>query len=262
MTGPRFTTPQTNPPHPVFTNNIMPISAVTSITSSTLNPNAPDFTSRSGTFVPPPSFPPPRSQLAAAAFQNGHVTNPTLSSGFGPLSQIPGSLDANFTLSNFSEVMGLLQKYPPIQPAASVSGAAAASPLTSPHSSNPASPTQSAAATASVGGIAQLPEERIHAKLQPIGHGRPGQTGQKRVGQVGNNNVAGNIGAAAAAVGVAGLGNTTVGVNNELLWTMPLPDMLPAPPPLDTHNLQTNPYYSQELAQFGQVWNWNMDQQM
>lgn len=245
MTGPRFTTPQTNP-HAVFTNNIMPISAVTSITS-TLNPNAPDFTSRSGTFVPPPNFP-PRSQLAA--FQNG--VTPTLSSGFGPLSQIPGSLDANFTLSNFSEVMGLLQKYPPVP---TVSGAP--SPLTSPHSSNPASPTQSAAA-ANVGGIAQLPEERI-AKLQPIGHGRPGT--QKRVGAIGTNNAGGNLGAAAAAVGVAGLGNTTVGVNNELLWTMPLPDMLTAPPPLD-HNLQTNPYYSEELAQFGQVWNWNMDQQM
>lgn len=232
MNGPRFTTPQTNP-HPVFTNNILaPISAAPQIQSN-LNPNAPDFTSRSGAFVPPTY--PPRSQLAA--FQNGAPTvTPSLGSGFGGIGQFPAGLDATLSLPGaFSEVMsGLIPRNPPpLAPIpASVGGNAAfrnsgtsqdsSSPLASPHSSNPASPTQSAS-SASAGGLAQLPEER-HAKLQPIGTERA----QKRSERLGV-------------------------VSNDMLWSMPLPEMLPATP-LD-HNLPAaNPYYNDlDISQYGQV---------
>lgn len=259
MNGPRFTTPQTNT-HPVFTNNILaPISAAPQIQSN-LNPNAPDFTSRSGTFVPP-TFP-PRTQLAA--FQNGAPTvTPSIGSGFSAMNQFPGGLDANLSLSGgFGEVIGglLPRNPPPIAPIPTTmaanntyrnSGASQDSspPLNSPHSSNPASPTQSAAA-ATTGGIAQQPEERP-SKLQPIGTERA-QRAQKR------SEHGGVVGGVSGGFGVVG----------SDMWPMHLPEML-APPPLE-HNLPANPYYGDlDMTQYGhghghgQLWNWgDMNQQM
>lgn len=247
MNGPRFTTPQTNT-HPVFTNNILaPISAAPQIQSN-LNPNAPDFTSRSGTFVPP-TFP-PRSQLAA--FQNGAPTvTPSLGSGFGGISPFPAGLEMP---GGLNEMIGLMPRPQPHLPISTpVVGNAAAfrnsgtsqensSPIHSPHNSNPASPTQTAAAAAATNaGLAQMHEEQRHAKLQPIGTERA----QKR----------------SERGGVGGLSGV---VNSELMWSMPLPDIMAAPP-LD-HNLPANAYYS-ELdmpPQFPQLWTWggDMNQQM
>ncbi|KAK8744128.1 hypothetical protein OTU49_001012, partial [Cherax quadricarinatus] len=244
MNGPRFTTPQTNT-HAVFTNNILaPISAAPQIQSN-LNPNAPDFTSRSGAFVPPPTFP-PSSQLAA--FQNGASTvTHSLGSGFGGISQFPAGLD---TLS-FNDMIGIMPRNPPPLAAipASVGVNAAfrnsggsqdnSSPLASPHSSNPASPTQTASA-ANTGGLAQLPEER-HAKLQPIGTERA----QKRSER-------------GAVVGGLGGHGTVIA---DIQWPMPIPDLL-AGPHLD-HNLPANPYYNDlDMTQYAQLWNWDMNPQM
>lgn len=238
MNGVRFTTPQTNT-HPVFTNNMMaPISAAPQIQSN-LNPNAPDFTSRSGTFVP--STFPPRSQLAA--FQNGAPTvTPSLGSGYGGISQFPGGLDLHT-----ESLIGLMppRNQPPLAVVpASVGGNAAfrnnagpqenSSPVHSPHNSNPASPTQTAAANNA--GLAQMHEEQRHAKLQPIGTERA----QKRSER-------------------GGVGILSGGMNSELMWSMQLPEMLSAPP-LD-HNLPpANAYYSDlDITQYPQLWNWGGD---
>lgn len=251
MNGPRFTTPQTNP-HPVFSNNL-PISAAPQIQSN-LNPNAPDFTSRSGAFVPP-TFP-PRSQLAA--FQNGAPTvTPSLGSGFGGIGQFPAGLDGSLSFpSGFNEMMsGLMSRNPP--PLAAIpttvgggmafrnSGASqdGSSPLASPHSSNPASPTQSAS-SANTGGLAQLPEER-HVKLQPIGTERA----QKRSER-------GGVGS--AVVGMGGLGGGVVN-NTDMLWsTMQLPDIMAAPPldhtlPANQANYLSANYSDLDMNQYGQV---------
>ena len=156
MNGPQFTTPQTNT-QPVFTNNMnAPISATHQIQSS-LNPNAPDFSSRTSSFVSPPFQ--PRTQISQAQFQNSNNNN--VGAICPPIFQnlnLASSLDTASAVQNLSfnshfDVTSLLK-------ANNHATVAALTPLQqSPQTSTPGSPTSGSA----------LQHEERTSKLRPIG---------------------------------------------------------------------------------------------
>lgn len=269
MNGLRFTTPQTNT-QPVFSNNILaPISAAPHIQSN-LNPNAPDFSSRASGFVAGAFT--PRTQLAA--YQNGiSSVTPSVYTGVG-IGQFAGSLDASnmpiqhgindimtSLLSRSTTSLGGLQSSAGNMAFRSVGVAQdAGTPINSPHSSNPSSPTQStggvasgvvasagsgvqAAGAATSVTLSPFPHhvEDRHAKLQPIGTERA-QKRSERVSVVG-------------AVPPAGLGGVgvvggVVGNSGELLWART--DMLQTgppqpPPPPQVDVMPPNIYYPSEI---------------
>lgn len=274
MNGLRFTAPQTNT-QPVFTNNILaPISATSHIQSN-LNPNAPDFSSRAQSFVPGTYT--PRTQLAA--YQNGMSSvAPSIYTGVG-IGQFASNLDStnmqmqpgiNDLMSNLlsrnSNIGGIQSSAANIAFRSVGVTQDAASPMNSPHSSNPSSPTQSGggitasgvvgAGSAQAGAVAQSPfahhmEDR-HAKLQPIGTERA-QKRSERVSVIGTvpPNALGGVGVVGGVVGNGG----------ELLWARP--EMLQTgPPPQVEPILPTSLYYSAELdlsTYTAPIWNWGAD---